>query len=188
MSTVFLTTPPPSASPPPPAASDTFRAQLHYWNVMGGKHLATATEPQIPEVLVNVVSGVSGLNRIPARHHHTAIRQQSYDAESHKWHTVDAAAAEALVAGAKPHYTDGEGNYNMTAGFLYHLRRESDLRRRQPGDGWHCSHCRRAGHELRHRNQWRRQRAYCLLRSPPSQSRIPPACIMTSLPVSAPLT
>ncbi len=70
-----------------------FHAELHYWNVQGGRHMATATEPQIPAALVHVVAGISGLNQIPPHEHHTAIQQQAYDAETHTWHKVDAAAA-----------------------------------------------------------------------------------------------
>jgi subtilase family serine protease len=98
---------------------NTFHAQLHYWNVMGGKHMATTTEPEIPAALANVVSGISGLNKLPAHGHHTAIQREAYDATTGKWHTVDAAAAAALVASAQPHYTDGMGGYNMTPQDFY---------------------------------------------------------------------
>jgi subtilase family serine protease len=98
---------------------DTFHAQLHYWNIAGGKYAATANEPQIPAALSHVVSGIAGLSQIPLHGHHSPIKQQAYDAVTHKWHTVDTAAAAALAAGETPHYLDGFGRYVVTPQDFY---------------------------------------------------------------------
>ena len=98
---------------------NTFHVQLHYWNIEGGKHIATATEPQIPAALSRVINGIAGLNKIPMREHHSAMTQQAYDSATHKWHTVDSAAAASLAAGETPHYLDGFGRYVVTPQDFY---------------------------------------------------------------------
>ena len=95
---------------------NTFHAQLHYWNVEGGKHIATATDPQIPVALAGVVSGIAGLNQIPPHMHHTPIHSERYDAQTHKWYPVESANG---TAAAEPHYNAGNGNYNMTPQDFY---------------------------------------------------------------------
>ncbi len=94
----------------------TFRTQLHYWNVQGGKYAAPAADPQIPAALAGVVSGIAGLNQIPPHAHHTPIHIERYDAQSHKFYPVEPATT---TAGAKPHYLDANGNYNMTPQDFY---------------------------------------------------------------------
>ena len=97
----------------------TFQVQLHYFNVSGGKYSATTTEPQIPAALSGIVSGIAGLNKLPMHEHHTAFKQTAYDAETHKWHEVDAAAAASLARGEKPHFVNSDGGHAMTPQDFY---------------------------------------------------------------------
>ena len=97
---------------------NTFRAQLHYWNVEGGKYIATATEPQITAALAGIVSGIAGLNQIPPHTHHTPIHTERYDADTHKWYPVNSASTSGDSA-ATPHYLASNGNYNMTPQDFY---------------------------------------------------------------------
>ena len=81
---------------------DTFHTELHYFNIRGGKYPANVKDPEIPAALAPVVAGIKGLIKIPAHTNHTPIRQASYDAHTHRWHTVDTAGE----AGAKPAFDD----------------------------------------------------------------------------------
>ncbi len=95
---------------------DTFHAELHYFNVRGGKYVANVGDPQIPAALVPVVAGIKGLIKIPAHTNHTPIRQASYDAHSHRWHTVDSAGK----AVAKPAFDDdADGDLDVTPQDFY---------------------------------------------------------------------
>jgi subtilase family serine protease len=95
----------------------TFHAQLHYWNIAGGRYAAPASEPAIPAALAGVVSGIAGLNQIPAHKHHTPIHQERYDAETHKWYSVEPAGAEA--ASTQSHFHASNGAYDMTPQDFY---------------------------------------------------------------------
>jgi len=95
---------------------DTFHTELHYFNIRGGKYLANVKDPQIPAALAPVVAGIKGLIKIPAHTNHTPIRQASYDAHTHRWHTVDTAGK----AGAKPAFDDpNDGDLDVTPQDLY---------------------------------------------------------------------
>jgi subtilase family serine protease len=91
---------------------ETFHAQLHYWNIEGGKYVATKNEPQIPTALASLVTGIAGLNQIPFHTQHTPVHQERYDADTHKWYTVKSIESEA--SGATPDYLASNGHYNMT--------------------------------------------------------------------------
>ncbi len=92
---------------------EAFQAQLHYANIHGGKHFVTANEPTIPAAFSSLISGISGLNEITPREHHTPIHTERYDADTHKWLPVSSNGTDA--AGAQPHYLDpGTGHYNVT--------------------------------------------------------------------------
>jgi subtilase family serine protease len=86
---------------------NTFHAELHYWNVDGGKHSGTVNEPQIPAALANIVSGVSGLNKFPAHTHHTPLHSQAFDPETKTWHEVPTGE----VNQAQPHYLQAGGSH-----------------------------------------------------------------------------
>ncbi|HXM67926.1 MAG TPA: choice-of-anchor D domain-containing protein [Candidatus Acidoferrum sp.] len=95
---------------------DTFHTELHYFNIRGGKYLANVKDPQIPAALAPVVAGIKGLIKIPAHTNHTPIRQASYDAHTHRWHTVDSAGK----AGAKPAFDDAaDGDLDVTPQDFY---------------------------------------------------------------------
>jgi subtilase family serine protease len=94
---------------------DTFHAELHYWNIEGGRHVATANEPEIPAALSTLVAGIAGLNQIPAKVHHTPIHQERYDGNTHKWYPVNSTGAKA----EQPHFSAGGGHYNMTPQDFY---------------------------------------------------------------------
>ena len=94
---------------------NTFHTQLHYWNVDGGKYAAVASEPQIPAAFANVIAGIKGLNQVPARSKRVGGHPVTYDAETHRWHDTAAMVTE----GVKPHYTDGQGNYDETPRDFY---------------------------------------------------------------------
>ena len=94
---------------------DTFHTELHYFNLRGGKYLANVKDPQIPAALSPVVAGIKGLIKIPAHTHHTPIRQASYDADTHRWHTVGAAGK----AGAIPEFNNPNGDLDVTPQDLY---------------------------------------------------------------------
>jgi pro-kumamolisin-like protein len=67
---------------------EVFGTQLHYFNIDGGKHAALVRDPMVPAALGAVVSGIQGLNKIPAHTNHTKVGQASYDATTHKWQKV----------------------------------------------------------------------------------------------------
>jgi len=94
---------------------DTFHTELHYFNIRGGKYLANVQDPEIPAALAPVVAGIKGLIKIPARTNHTPIRQASYDADTHRWHSVDTAGK----AGAKPEFNNPNGDLDVTPQDLY---------------------------------------------------------------------
>ncbi len=95
---------------------EAFHTELHYFNIRGGKHEANVEDPQIPAALAPVVAGIKGLIKIPAHTNHTPIRQASYDAHTHRWHTVDTAGK----AVAKPAFNDTDtGNLDVTPQDFY---------------------------------------------------------------------
>jgi len=95
---------------------NTFHTELHYFNIRGGQYLANVKDPQIPAALAPVVAGIKGLIKIPAHTNHTPIRQASYDAHTHRWHTIDTAGK----AGPKPAFIDSiTGNLDVTPQDLY---------------------------------------------------------------------
>ncbi len=94
---------------------DTFHTELHYFNIQGGKYPANVKDPQIPAALAPVVAGIKGLSKIPAHTNHTPVRQASYDAQTHRWHTVDTAGK----AGANPAFDDPDGDLDVSPQDLY---------------------------------------------------------------------
>ena len=60
--------------------------------------------------------GIAGLNQIPPHAHHTPSHIERYDAQTHKFFPV---APATTTAGAKQHYLDANGNYNMTPQDFY---------------------------------------------------------------------
>ncbi|MGA2219515.1 MAG: protease pro-enzyme activation domain-containing protein, partial [Terracidiphilus sp.] len=93
---------------------DTFHAQLHYFDIQGGKYAANVQDPQIPAALAPVVAGIQGLDKIPPAAHHTKARSMAYDAQSHRWvrNQPDAGAG-------RPEFYGGPGTYNVTPQDLY---------------------------------------------------------------------
>jgi hypothetical protein len=89
-----------------------FHTQLHYYNKEGGKYPALVSDPMIPAALLPVVAGIKGLNKIPPHTNYTLNRQTAYNAATHRWHSVEAAAAS-------PEYADGSGNLDVTPQDLY---------------------------------------------------------------------
>jgi len=94
---------------------EAFHAELHYFNIRGGKHAANVQDPQIPAALAPVVAGIKGLSKIPALTNHTRMRQSAYDADSHRWRPVDPSPADL----ASPADNAGGGYYLVTPQDLY---------------------------------------------------------------------
>ena len=96
---------------------EVFHAQLHYYNVGGGKHPALAQDPMVPAALAPVIAGIQGLNKLPAQPSHTKIQQGSYDATTRRFHKVEAADSSE----ATPNYAnrEGSGEYDLTPQDFY---------------------------------------------------------------------
>jgi len=95
----------------------TFRTELHYYNIAGGKYAANAQDPQIPAALAPVVAGILGLVKIPPHAAHTTPRPVTYNEATHRWSMVNPAAAD----GPSPAYTVSAANneYDVSPQDLY---------------------------------------------------------------------
>ncbi len=92
---------------------NTFHTQLHYWNIQNGKFTANAENPMIPAALANIVTGITGLSKVPVQSKHTPFKPTAYDAETHRWH-----APSALPEPASK-FSAGSGFYNVTPQDFY---------------------------------------------------------------------
>jgi subtilase family serine protease len=88
---------------------------LHYFATGGSKHPALVQEPMIPAALSPVITGIQGLNKIPAHPSHTAARPAAYDTDTHRWHNGDVAEG----AKVEPDYADASGNFDVTPQDFY---------------------------------------------------------------------
>jgi Pro-kumamolisin, activation domain/Chitobiase/beta-hexosaminidase C-terminal domain/Bacterial Ig-like domain (group 3) len=96
---------------------ETFHAQLHYWNIENGRHVATANDPQVPAALSDLIGSIAGLNQIPPRGHHTPIHSGRFDPATNKFYPADSAKT-GDEAGATSHFTSA-GGYQMTPQDFY---------------------------------------------------------------------
>ncbi|HEY1805035.1 MAG TPA: protease pro-enzyme activation domain-containing protein, partial [Terracidiphilus sp.] len=96
---------------------ETFGAQLHYFDMEGGKHPALVQDPMIPAALGNVVAGIQGLNKIPAHANHTKSGQASWDSATHRWRKAETGSGP----GTKPLYSnpDIDGDFDVTPQDFY---------------------------------------------------------------------
>jgi subtilase family serine protease len=94
---------------------DAFHTQLHYYSLRGAKYATVVSDPMVPAALAPAVAGIQGLNKIPPHSNHTPIKQASYDAATHRWHSVDSTEP----GGARPDYLFAAGDYFVTPQDFY---------------------------------------------------------------------
>lgn len=69
---------------------EVFHTEIHYYNVNGEQHIASAGEPSIPAALAPVVAGFWSLSNIfPQPGTHVKLRSVKKDPESGGWFPVD---------------------------------------------------------------------------------------------------
>jgi pro-kumamolisin-like protein/MBG domain-containing protein len=83
---------------------EVFRAEMHYFNIRGGKHAANVQDPMIPAALAPVVSGIKGLSKIPPVPLHTKVHATSYDKATHSWKRPE---SEGGALSALPAFNNG---------------------------------------------------------------------------------
>lgn len=73
-----------------------FHTEIHRYNAGGKLHYANASDPEIPEALAGVVTGVATLHDFRRKPMHRQLR-----------------AASKVKPGAAPEYTPGDGSHNL---------------------------------------------------------------------------
>jgi subtilase family serine protease len=95
-----------------------FGTELHYYAIHGGQYAANGQDPKVPAAFADVVAGIRGLSKIPARSKRTEAHSFSYDGQTHKWQD-HGAVSSGLADLIEPKYSDGQGNYLETPHDFY---------------------------------------------------------------------